>query len=82
MSWITLRTTSTRWEAELMQQVLTSHEIASRIVDLGVSSYMGYGCPAALQVLPDDRWTALLLLSPIGDDTSEDEMNHPPELLE
>lgn len=61
---MTLRTTSARWEAELMQQILAAHQIPSRIIDLGMVSYLGAGSPAALQVRPEDRWTALLLLSP------------------
>ena len=67
MFWITLRTTSGRWEAELMQQILTAHQIQSRIIDLGSLPYLGLGSPAALQVQADDRWTATLLLSPIED---------------
>lgn len=70
MSWITLLTTSKRWEAELMQQILAAHEIPSRILDLGMASYLGAGATAALQVRPEDRWTALLLLSPVEEDLS------------
>lgn len=62
--WITLRTTSTRWEADLMQQLLAAHEIPTRVIDLGVGAYFGQGSPAAVQVRDRDRWTALLLLSP------------------
>ncbi|MDF5715240.1 MAG: hypothetical protein PUP93_15490 [Rhizonema sp. NSF051] len=68
MSWITLLTTNTRWEAELMEQILVAHDLPTRIIDLGVKSYLGSGTPAALQVLLEDKWTALLLLS-----TREDE---------
>ncbi|GET40565.1 putative signal transducing protein [Microseira wollei] len=68
MSWITLLTTSKRWEAELMQQILAAHEIPSRILDLGMASYLGSGAFAALQVRPEDRWTALLLLSPVEEE--------------
>lgn len=67
MTWTTLFTTSTRWEAELMQQLLTAHDIPVRIIDLGVRSYMGAGTPTALQVRLQDKWTALLLLSPLED---------------
>lgn len=63
VSWITLRTTSTRWEAELMQQILVSYDIPCRIVNVGASGCFLSG-QAALQVLPQDQWTALLLLSP------------------
>lgn len=72
MSWITLRTTATRWEAEFLQQLLESHDIPSRVLNLGASSCFLSG-QAALQVLPQDRWTALLLLSPIEEDSSETE---------
>lgn len=68
MSWITLRTTSTHWEAELLQQMLVAHEIPARILDLGVAPYLGAGGPAALQVRPQDRWAALLLLSPVEEE--------------
>ncbi len=68
MNWITLLTTNTRWEAELMEQILVAHDLPTRIIDLGVKSYLGSGTPAALQVLLEDKWTALLLLS-----TREDE---------
>ncbi len=68
MTWITLLTTSTRWQAELMEQLLAAHDIPTRIVDLGVKSYLGTGTPAALQVPSQDKWTALLLLSPLEDE--------------
>ncbi len=68
MSWITIKTTALRWEAELMQQVLEAQEIPSRIIDLGVCSSLGMGSPVGLQVLPGDQWTALLLLSPIDEE--------------
>ena len=64
VSWITLKTTSARWKADLMQQLLAAHEIPSRVLDLGISAYLRQGSPAALQVHPQDRWSALLLLSP------------------
>lgn len=63
MIWITLKTTSFRWEAELMQQLLAAHQIPTRILDLGILSYLGAGSPAALQVRSEDQLTALLLLS-------------------
>lgn len=65
MSWITIKTTNTRWEAELMYQILIAHDIPARIIDLGIMSYFGAGSPAALQVHLQNRWTALLLLSPL-----------------
>ncbi|MCL1464114.1 hypothetical protein [Argonema galeatum] len=73
MSWISLKTTSTRWEAELMQQILAAHQIPTRIIDLGIASYMGTGSPAALQVRSQDRWTALLLLSPLEEEQAPEE---------
>ena len=63
MSWITLKTTKARWEAELMQQILAAHDIPSRVIDIGVGIYCGQGSQSALQVLKQDQWTALLLLS-------------------
>lgn len=57
MTWITLFTTSTRWQAELMQQLLAAHDIQTRIIDLGVSCFFGSGTP-----------TALLLLSPLEEE--------------
>ncbi|MBD2185073.1 hypothetical protein H6S82_06240 [Planktothrix sp. FACHB-1355] len=74
MSWIVLKTTRTRWEAELMQQILAAHQIPTRILDLGIASYLGTGSPAALQVRPEDRWTALLLLSPLEEEQAGEEM--------
>ena len=71
MSWIVLKTTSHRWEAELMQQLLEAHNIPSRIVDLGIRSYLGSGSSAALQVRSPDRWTALLLLSQPEEEETE-----------
>lgn len=68
MYWITLKTTKFRWEAELMQQLLAAHEIPSRVLDIGVGIYCGQGSQAALQVLSQDRWVALLLLSPPEED--------------
>jgi hypothetical protein len=67
VSWITIKTTNVRWEAEFMQQVLAAHQIPSRVLDLGIASYFGAGSPTALQVLSEDRWEALLLLSPIDE---------------
>lgn len=46
-----------------MEQMLLSHDIPARIVDLGIAAYFGAGSPAALQVRSQDRWEALLLLS-------------------
>ncbi len=71
MSWITLKTTSARWEAELMYQLLAAHDIPARILDLGMVSYFGAGSPAALQVRLEDRWTALLLLSPLEEEHTD-----------
>ncbi len=68
MSWITLRTTKARWEAELMQQMLSAYNIPSRVIDIGAGIYCGQGSQAALQVLSQDQWTALLLLSTPEDD--------------
>jgi hypothetical protein len=48
-----------------MQQLLAAHQIPARIVDLGLVSYVGAGSPAALQVHPDDRLRARMLLSPL-----------------
>lgn len=63
MDWITIRTTKARWEAELMQQILSAYEISSRVLDVGLGIYCGQGSQAALQVRTKDQWTALLLLS-------------------
>jgi hypothetical protein len=68
VSWITLKTTSFRWEAELMEQLLAAHQIPARIVDLGLASYLGAGSATALQVRPQDKWAASLLVSPIEED--------------
>ena len=73
MSWITLRTTSFRPEAELMQQLLAAHQIPARIVDLGIASYFGAGSATALQVLPEDQRTASLLISPVEDEPEYDD---------
>ena len=51
-----------------MQQLLAAHQIPARIVDLGMTAYLGAGSPAALQVQAEDGWTALLLLSPVEED--------------
>lgn len=67
VAWITVKTTHALWEAELMQQILTSHAIPNRVVRLGASGCFLTG-ESALQVLPQDRWTALLLLSPKEDE--------------
>lgn len=65
ISWVTIRTTSFRWEAELMQQVLVAHEIPAHLVALGIGFYMGQGSPAALQVPSGDEQAALSLLKPM-----------------
>lgn len=61
--WITIKTTRARWEAELMQQLLASYDIPSRVIDTGLGIYCGQGTQAALQVRSSEQWTALLLLS-------------------
>ncbi len=63
MSWIILKTTSARWQAEFMQQVLAAHDIPSLVIDIGTGIYLGRGSQCALKVQSKDRWTALLLLS-------------------
>ncbi|MEB3162626.1 MAG: hypothetical protein VKK80_05305 [Prochlorothrix sp.] len=70
MSWVTIRTTPNRWEAELIQQMLAAQDIPSRILDLGAPTYLCIGGPSAVQVLYPDRWTALLLLSTPEDDAN------------
>jgi hypothetical protein len=71
VSWITLKTTNARWEAELMQQVLAAHDIPSRVLDRGIASYFGANSPSALQVRSEDQWTALLLLSSPEEEQAE-----------
>lgn len=67
--WVTISTTSLRWEAELMQQVLVAHGIPARIVALGIGPYMGQGSPAALQVHAEHEPLAHLLLSVVDEAT-------------
>ena len=55
-----------------MEQVLLAHDIPARILDLGSASYFGMGSPTALQVRPQDQWAALLLLSPIEEESPEE----------
>ncbi|KAF3888334.1 MULTISPECIES: hypothetical protein [Nostocales] len=50
MTWITLLTTSFHWQAELVQVLQAARNIPTKILDLGVKSYLGAGTPAALQV--------------------------------
>lgn len=69
LSWMTVRTTTMRWEAELMQEVLVAQQIPCRLIDLGIVSYMGMGSPAALQVPSQHLWAARLLLSPIEEES-------------
>ncbi|HIK54835.1 MAG TPA: hypothetical protein IGS37_06700 [Synechococcales cyanobacterium M55_K2018_004] len=71
MTWITLKTTNTTWEAEMMQQMLVAHAIPARVVSHGVPVHFGLSSPAALQVRAQDRWTALLLLSPLEEEVAE-----------
>ncbi len=54
-----------------MQQLLAAHNIPTRILDLGIACYFGTGSPAALQVQPQDQWTALLILSPIEEEQTD-----------
>jgi hypothetical protein len=67
VSWITLKTTKARWEADLMQQILNAYDIPCRVLNIGAGIYCGDGSQAAVQVRTKDRWTALLLLSPAED---------------
>lgn len=85
MNWITIKHTDNNWEAELMQQLLEAHGIQARVISQGIgSAYLGSGSPCILQVSPLDRWTALLLLSPVddpdsdetGDSKGSDDRNH------
>ena len=72
VSWITIKIVSSRWEAELMEQILAGHEIPSRIIQVGASGCFLAG-ETALQVLSPDRWTALLLLSPKEEELESDD---------
>ncbi len=54
-----------------MQQMLAVHEIPARVVSQGAAAHLGCGVPGALQVRPQDRWAALLLLSPIEENLEE-----------
>ncbi|MBE9101391.1 putative signal transducing protein [Vacuolonema iberomarrocanum] len=71
MEWITLKQTSALWEAEMMQQILEAQGIPARILSQGLQSHFGSGAPALLQVRSRDRWTALLLLSPLEEEATE-----------
>lgn len=70
MTWITLKT-CLYWEADLMQQLLAAHHITTRIVAQGLIAHLGAATPVALQVQPQDQWTALLLLSPVEEELQE-----------
>ena len=50
-----------------MQRILIAYDIPSRVLNIGAGVYCGQGNQAALQVRSQDRWTALLLLSPPED---------------
>jgi hypothetical protein len=63
VTWITLKTMPFRWEAELSQQLLESQGIAARLVDLGLSAYLGVGSLTALQVQAHSYQSALDLLT-------------------
>ena len=54
-----------------MFELLAAYDIPARILDLGIVSYFGAGSPAALQVRPEDQWTALFLLSPLEEQHSD-----------
>jgi len=71
VTWITLRTTSTQWEAELLQQMLEAQGIPARLVFDRAMPHWGCGVPFTLQVRAQDQWTALLLLSPIEENLEE-----------
>ena len=53
-----------------MQLLLAAHEIPARVVSQ-TAAHLGCGAAGALQVQPQDRWTALLLLSPVEEDSDE-----------
>ena len=53
-----------------MQQLLAAHEIPARVVSQSVA-HLGSAVSGALQVRPQDRWTALLLLSPVEDNSND-----------
>ena len=86
MTWITIKQTGSQWEVELMQQLLSAHGIEAKVVSQGLgAAYLGSGSPSALQVRPQDQWTAMLLLSPVDDpidsghsidDENDDETHH------
>ncbi len=69
VTWITLKTVPFRWEAELSQQLLESQGIAARLVDLGLSAYLGVGSLTALQVQLHSYQSALDLLAAIKVDS-------------
>ena len=54
-----------------MQQILASHDIPARVISQGISPHFGCGTPAALQVQPQNKWTALLLVSPVEESQAE-----------
>jgi hypothetical protein len=54
-----------------MQQMLIAHQIPVRVISQGIAPHFGCATPAALQVHVQDRWTALLLLSPIEEPAIE-----------
>jgi len=53
-----------------MQQLLAAHAIPARVVSQS-ATHLGWAVAGALQVRPQDRWTALLLLSPVEDNSDD-----------
>jgi hypothetical protein len=68
VSWVTLKTTPYRWEADLITQILTAHEIPVQVLNCTGLPCLGGQGEMVIRVPVSERWTALLLVSPTDED--------------
>lgn len=80
MNWVELQAAASRWEAELVQQMLAGYNIPTRFRDVGMTAYFGCGAATTVLVRERDRAEAQQILAAVPVDAldEDDEPNRNP----
>ncbi|MEO1133479.1 MAG: DUF2007 domain-containing protein [Cyanobacteria bacterium J06639_1] len=74
VDWVELQAVSSRWEAELLQQLLAGYDIPTRFRDVGMNAYFGSGAATTVLVRSRDlREARQILAATPADDPSDAE---------
>ncbi|MEO0853398.1 MAG: DUF2007 domain-containing protein [Cyanobacteria bacterium J06648_11] len=72
MDWVELQAASSRWEAELVQQLLAGYDIPTRFRDVGMTAYFGSGAATTVLVRARDLVEARQIMAATPADAIEE----------